>query len=93
MSGIVSFFVKNKKNLIFSVRKNKDRFNLIVQSGANFHCSRFESSKFNPGERFTGVVPIREWIPEIQNLSPLRGGPWRSRARFRMQREQRLIVA
>lgn len=55
------------------MRKNKDRFNLIVQSGANFHCSRFESSKFNPGERFTGVVPIREWIPEIQNLSPLKG--------------------
>lgn len=73
MSGIVSFFVKNKKNLIFSERKNKDRFNLIVQSGANFHCSRFESSKFNPGERFTGVVPIREWIPEIQNLSLLKG--------------------
>lgn len=88
ISGVVSFFVRNKKNLIFS------RIDL--------------SDRLKRGQIFTARVSNLRSLIRARDLPALsangfqksriyfrwRGeGSWRSRARIRMQREQRLIVA
>lgn len=80
ISGIVFFFFEAKmnlwKNLIFFVKRKRridlsncpkrDKFSLLARLVS---C---ESSKFNPGKRFT-ALSLREWIPEIRDLSPVEG--------------------
>lgn len=60
------FFVKRKRRIDLSNCPKRDKFSLLARLVS---C---ESSKFNPGKRFT-ALSLREWIPEIRDLSPVEG--------------------